>query len=504
MNTSSGITLSMIVKNEEKYLEECLNSVKDLVDEIIIVDTGSSDNTLEIAKTHNALIYTYKWINDFSAARNFALGKSTGSWILYMDADERLSKESVIKIKEITQRFNKTDKVGLRCFVNNIDEKNGKPKLMRYARFFRNTPEISFSGKVHEQIEDSLITNGYDIIDTDIEIIHIGYNIGDEGIKEKAQRNLDLLLTEYKENNSAYYAFHLGNTYEILQDYQTAVYFYKIALEDERLNKAYRSVCYLHIADYYDSEVHDLKTADQMIAEGLKSDPENPLLNLLASQISFKSGNLYKAISLCRLALESNKKINNRNPNNSVLEINIKPGKICAFGLYLTLSGQDSQWFNFFYKQADKNTQEYIALLLELSPLNSFSIVSISQFINYDNLNLILLLLERREEKKSSLEIMLAVKEKFSDNAKFLITLGNIYIQLGNEIDQGIYYLKESLKQKQKDPSAVFYLISILIQQNKLSEIPEILTLAENEFGHIPLFNEKFQILIQKLGALIR
>ncbi len=90
------LTLSMIVKNEEKYLEDCLKSVRGVADEIVIVDTGSTDHTIEIAQEYNAKLFHYTWINDFSAARNYALEKSTGDWVLYLDADERLSKSSLM------------------------------------------------------------------------------------------------------------------------------------------------------------------------------------------------------------------------------------------------------------------------------------------------------------------------------------------------------------------------------------------------------------------------
>lgn len=82
-------------KNEERYLAQCLSSVKDVIDEIIIVDTGSTDKTLEIAKSFNAKIFNFDWINDFSAARNFALNKCSGDWILYLDADEELNPKSL-------------------------------------------------------------------------------------------------------------------------------------------------------------------------------------------------------------------------------------------------------------------------------------------------------------------------------------------------------------------------------------------------------------------------
>jgi len=92
----SGIVLSvgMIVKNEEKYLEKCLDALKPLLDavksELVIVDTGSSDNTVEIAKRYTGKVFHFDWIDDFSAARNFGLEKCVGEWFMYLDADEIL------------------------------------------------------------------------------------------------------------------------------------------------------------------------------------------------------------------------------------------------------------------------------------------------------------------------------------------------------------------------------------------------------------------------------
>src|SRR3990167_6711291 len=95
------ISLCMIVKNEERYLDQCLNSVKDLADEIIIVDTGSTDRTKEIAKKFNAKIFDFKWTDDFSAARNESIKHATKDWILVLDADEVLDEEGKKMIREI-------------------------------------------------------------------------------------------------------------------------------------------------------------------------------------------------------------------------------------------------------------------------------------------------------------------------------------------------------------------------------------------------------------------
>src|SRR3989338_2535121 len=101
------ISLCMITKNEEKYLEQCLNSVKAFVDEVVIVDTGSIDKTKEIAKRFNAKIYDFKWVDDFSAARNESLKYATKDWILVLDADEVLEEKDCLKIKELIKNDGK-------------------------------------------------------------------------------------------------------------------------------------------------------------------------------------------------------------------------------------------------------------------------------------------------------------------------------------------------------------------------------------------------------------
>src|SRR3990167_648830 len=97
------ISLCMIVKNEEKYLGQCLNSVKEIVNEVIITDTGSTDKTKEIAKKFKAKIFDFKWNDDFSEARNESLKHATKEWILVLDADEIINRDDLNKIKEIVK-----------------------------------------------------------------------------------------------------------------------------------------------------------------------------------------------------------------------------------------------------------------------------------------------------------------------------------------------------------------------------------------------------------------
>ena len=98
-----GISLCMIVKNEERSLSRTLESVKELVDEIIIVDTGSKDSTIDIAKSFNAEIFHFDWIDDFSAARNESLKYANREWVLILDADEILDEESANELLQIVK-----------------------------------------------------------------------------------------------------------------------------------------------------------------------------------------------------------------------------------------------------------------------------------------------------------------------------------------------------------------------------------------------------------------
>ncbi len=143
------ISLAMIVKNEEKVLRECLNSVKDIVDEMVLVDTGSEDDTVDIAKEFGAKLYEFKWCNDFSFARNFAAEKCSGDWILVLDADEVVTlgnkkvlidfaKEKLNSIGKI-QQFNKYKEDDEICFSREY-----------ISRFY--PKGILYKGAIHEQL----------------------------------------------------------------------------------------------------------------------------------------------------------------------------------------------------------------------------------------------------------------------------------------------------------------------------------------------------------------
>ncbi len=494
------ITLSMIVKNEEKYLQGCLESVKDVVDEIALIDTGSTDQTINIAKDFHARIFQYEWKDDFSAARNFALSNSTGDWILYLDADERLSVESIDELKNLIE---KNDLSGYRCLVNSIDEINGKPNFMRYTRLFRNSPNIKFNGRIHEQIDDSLLEHGYKILDSDIEIIHVGYNVSNEELKYKAKRNLEILKDEFEKNRSSYNAYQLANTYTTLEDYDTANHFYRLSVKENNLNREYKAFSYLNLSGY-EYKKNNLNKAAEYLGKGLKSDPSNPLLNLLASEVSFRINKIDESFKHCKTALSENKKILSKQ-NEAALSIGLKNETIISKGIYYSTLTSNKIELNYFLEELEKENNKLSGIVRKLicsQEISEPEEIDLTGLISNNNLDMFLVLFERCSKKELSIEVLSKVYDSFKDNSKFLKTLGLLYFEkdLLNEAER---LFEESLELKEKDPSSVFYLISVYLKENQYQKIPSVLMMAEKEFSNMPEFNSKFEILKQKLSAVL-
>lgn len=164
----TSISLCMIVKDEEKVLTRCLDSIASLVDEIVIVDTGSSDKTKEIAKKYTDLVFDFKWIDDFSAARNFAFSHATKDFILTMDADEVLEKKDQKNFRSLKEcLLSEIEVVRMKCItriekdVEHIFDEEWRLKLFKRQR------EFVWEGSIHEMIRLEPV-----IYDSDVIITH--------------------------------------------------------------------------------------------------------------------------------------------------------------------------------------------------------------------------------------------------------------------------------------------------------------------------------------------
>ncbi|GGE81810.1 glycosyltransferase [Priestia taiwanensis] len=205
------ISLCMIVKNEEKVLDRCLSTVAHLVDEVIIVDTGSTDNTKEIATQYTKHIYDFEWVHDFSAARNYAAEKATGEWILVLDADEYVEEENfksfLLELKDDKENFN-----AYAIMILNFTGVHGERMIQNHhERVYKNDGDIAYTRKIHEQFYSKSNTE-LRLKKSALTIFHSGYLNATVKEKDKQERNQQLINDEISnKNNIAFDYFNLGN-----------------------------------------------------------------------------------------------------------------------------------------------------------------------------------------------------------------------------------------------------------------------------------------------------
>jgi hypothetical protein len=188
-----SLSLCMIARNEERDLARCLVSVKDVVDEIVLVDTGSTDRTPEMALAHGARVICHTWTDDFAAARNAALDHAGGDWILVLDADEELAPDDRSALRRLLLD---APWDGARLRIRNLQPPDDlfRSQESLLLRLFRNRPMYRYTGIVHEQIAPAIRRAGGNVGDAEITIIHHGYaRRTAQGGVERAGRNLRLL-----------------------------------------------------------------------------------------------------------------------------------------------------------------------------------------------------------------------------------------------------------------------------------------------------------------------
>lgn len=238
------ISACMIVKNEENNIQRCIESFKSAVDEIIVVDTGSEDKTIDIAKKLDAKVFSYMWKDDFAAARNYALDKANYEWIIFLDADEYFEKGVALNIRKIIEKVDgepKYDCISSRMI--NIDEiSNAIQEEIIVIRIFRNKKTIKYINKIHECI---INTNNKPIVsltgfEEQLLIKHTGYS--ENLVGGKSIRNIKLLLKELETSNSKdMIYFYLVSCYTSCKDYDNAIKYAKLFINSEKIVENYEN-----------------------------------------------------------------------------------------------------------------------------------------------------------------------------------------------------------------------------------------------------------------------
>lgn len=275
------ISLNIIVQNDELSLGACLESVKDLVQEVVIVDIGSRDRTKEVAARYGAKVIDHAWDNSFAAARNTCLRHSTGDWILQFDVNNRFDDSNRVKLKELISRLSQENVAySLKC-VHLPLKKTEPAAVVDQVRLFRNLPDLKWKYRTLEQIWESLKSLGASIEHTDIALQRLPEDPGMRGFN--LQRDLNLLTLELEDDPDAPFPhFNLGFVYYELGQLEAALRHWQRSLELSHPGDSIVRKLYPIIAKAQWQLGHE-SAAKATCRDGLVRFPNDIELNALAS-----------------------------------------------------------------------------------------------------------------------------------------------------------------------------------------------------------------------------
>lgn len=225
------ISASIIVKNEQDCLRDCLESLKNVVDEIVVTDTGSTDNTVEIAREYTDNVYFFEWQDDFSAAKNYSIGKASGDYVLVIDADEVIAEPG--EASAYLRKFTESHEPGIAGIVKVISTtgtgREAQEAVDLQPRFFHRD-SFHYQGSIHEQL---VIKSGVmHMEDTGVSFNHSGYTEAVASTKNKFARNKKLLLTEIENHpDDEYLLYQLGQAHFSVKKYEEAAQYFERALD---------------------------------------------------------------------------------------------------------------------------------------------------------------------------------------------------------------------------------------------------------------------------------
>ena len=302
------ISQCMIVKNEEKNIRRALSWGKDIMCEQIVVDTGSSDRTVEIAREMGAKIFSFPWINDFAAAKNFAIDQAKGDWIAFLDADESFTPEDTKKIPEILEYVG-DDVDGLLTGIVDLDENNNITSGGTMIRFFVNRPDLRYVGKIHEHLVRKG-RSGLHLTDAtkQLAFLHTGYQEQEKKNKSKFERNLNIILEILKQDpENCDYLGYLGDTYssdgkneEARDAYKKAVAAMpeKLGVYDQRSSYTYTNL--LRVSQCLNVPEAEVEAIYKEAVEKL---PKEPDFDCVMGEWYWRKGQYEKTVQMYELAI---------------------------------------------------------------------------------------------------------------------------------------------------------------------------------------------------------
>lgn len=301
------ISVCYIVKNEEKNLRQSLESLHNVADEIIVVDTGSVDGTLEVAESFGAKIFHEVWLNDFSAPRNVALNYATGDWIIFLDADEYFNEQTAKNIRLVIENIDRTKLNGLMIYLVNIDKDNANKILDATftLRIFRNLRGLAYVGRIHEELRlnGKALTNLTALPPKFLTLNHTGYSSALN--RDKATRNLKLLLAEFENTDEPqkFYGY-LAQCYNGLDDFANAKKYAELDINSGANRSTFASSSYRILLSILSSDKSHLYERTKIARQAAEKFCDQPDFYAELAECYAAQGNFESAIKSMTTALE--------------------------------------------------------------------------------------------------------------------------------------------------------------------------------------------------------
>lgn len=508
------ISACLITKNEEQNIVRCIESFKESVYEIIVVDTGSTDNTVKIARELGARVYQFKWDNNFANARNYAIKKAKGEWIVFLDADEHFFGGTGKNIPEVLKVVSPAREIDcLYCKCMDVDQ-TGQPGSSNYRiRIFRNDKKIKYKGSIHESLHTVGKKICYLIIpENELKIYHTGYQSADK-VKEKHRRNLELLLKELNRGKCeplihAYLSFSYVST----ENYELAIKHANLFLDSGEEAFTMNVMLYLNLIKAMKLAGYDFLKIDSVINKALGKFPVHPDLYYSLGKLLVDEKRYNEALAAFEQGLKCGSRYNDMEGTSWPSYV----PEIYHFMGHLSELKNDVEEARDYYTQSLKNNKWSFETLLKL--------IGILKSLKADDVLTVLSSLydENRREELDFLVTALA-KVRFEPVLKHYYAILNkkyghdevsyVFLLLASKKYQEVFeYFNEYYIQEKNELAAFYAAVGALlgndpenIEQVRKYEIPSLRRLVECYCGreNVSLNKEDFQLYLNLLNEFI-
>lgn len=298
----SRLSLCMIVRDNENTIEACLASIRPWVDEIVIVDTGSTDRTPEICRQFDARMFDLPWTDDFSTARNESMKSATGDWIFWMDSDDIIPENQGRRLRKLVDGGHTEDCLGYVMQVHCPATDSGAMTIVDHVKLFRNRPELRFEHRIHEQILPSIRRASGNVVFTDIHVVHAGSDQTVEGQQRKLERDFRILKLDLEERpNHPFVLFNLGMTHENAGEYSLAETFLRRSIDVAGQNESHLAKAWALLVNCLRCQSRD-RDAVEAASKGLTQFPDN-------QELLFRRGTAWQSLGMPERAIDDYRRL---------------------------------------------------------------------------------------------------------------------------------------------------------------------------------------------------